>query len=77
MDHIDELMTTQSLDSARFSSAIRASLSLGKKTLNRYYEKTDFSDAYRIAMGMYTSTFPSAFKLTSHLTFQYSTLGTS
>lgn len=50
MDYIDEHLTTNALDS-RYSAAIRASLSLGKKTLNRYYTMTDQSEIYRIAMG--------------------------
>ena len=36
------------------SKAIRAALALGKQTLNRYYNKTDHSDVYRIAMGKYS-----------------------
>ena len=50
MDHIDEYLATasQNLD---YSQAIRAALALGKRTLNRYYDKTDHSEVYRIAMG--------------------------
>jgi hypothetical protein len=50
MDHIDEYMATasQNLD---YSEATRAALALGKRTLNRYYDKTDHSEVYRIAMG--------------------------
>jgi len=50
MDHIDEYMATASQDS-KYSEAIRAALALGKRTLNRYYDKTDHSEVYRIAMG--------------------------
>jgi hypothetical protein len=51
MDTIDEVLATNAL-SAKYSVAIHAALSVGKKTLNRYYEKTDFSKTYRIAMGI-------------------------
>jgi hypothetical protein len=51
MDVIDEKLTTDSLDRTKFDPAIRASLGLAKKTLNRYYNMTDWSEVYRIAMG--------------------------
>ena len=50
MDHIDEYLATASQD-LTYSEAIRAALALGKQTLNRYYDKTDHSEVYRIAMG--------------------------
>jgi hypothetical protein len=53
MDTIDEVLATNAL-SSKYSVAIQAALSVGKKTLNRYYEKTDLSDTYRIAMGVYS-----------------------
>jgi hypothetical protein len=53
MDHIDEMLTDNSLDSA-FDLSIRAALGIAKKTLNRYYNATDQSEVYRIAMGMCT-----------------------
>jgi hypothetical protein len=49
MDHIDERLATGALN-RDFNVAIRVSLSLAKKTLNRYYEKTDQSFLYRTAM---------------------------
>jgi hypothetical protein len=49
MDHIDEALTTSSLNGT-YSPSIRAALSIGNKTLNRYYNKTDHSEVYRIAM---------------------------
>jgi len=49
MDHIDEILTTESLDH-NFAASIRAALAIGKKTLNRYYNLTDSSEVYRIAM---------------------------
>jgi len=56
MDHIDMMLTTWALDFKK-SPAIRAALSLAKKTLNRYYTATDSSEVYRIAMGKYQLTF--------------------
>lgn len=49
MDHIDEVLTTQSRD-INFEPSIRAALSIAKKMLNKYYDKTDHSEVYRIAM---------------------------
>ncbi|KAG1766265.1 hypothetical protein EDD22DRAFT_732740, partial [Suillus occidentalis] len=49
IDHIDESLTTHSFDK-HLNSAIRASLAVGKKTLDRYYSLTDASHTYRIAM---------------------------
>ncbi|KAH9987579.1 hypothetical protein BJV77DRAFT_922019, partial [Russula vinacea] len=49
MDTIDEVLATNAL-SSKYSVAIHAALSIGKKTLNRYYSKTDLSNVYRIAM---------------------------
>ena len=51
MDVIDEKLTTDSLNRSKFDASIRASLGLAKKTLNRYYNMTDWSEVYRIAMG--------------------------
>jgi hypothetical protein len=52
MDHIDEMLSTDSINNS-ISPAVRAALSLAKKTLNRYYDQTDYSEVYRIAMGMF------------------------
>jgi len=52
MDHIDEYLATAS-QNVNYSEAIRAALALGKRTLNRYYDKTDHSEVYRIAMGKF------------------------
>jgi len=52
MDHIDETLTTQSRNTS-FKPSIWAALSIAKKTLNNYYDKTDYSEVYRIAMGMF------------------------
>jgi len=50
MDTIDEVLAMNAL-SSKYSVAIHAALSIGKKTLNCYYEKTDFSKTYCIVMG--------------------------
>jgi hypothetical protein len=51
MDHIDQHLATQSL-SQLYGPAVRVALAMGKKTMNRYYNLTDDSEVYRIAMGM-------------------------
>jgi len=50
MDHSDEYLAMAS-QNPKYSEAIHAALALGKQTLNRYYDKTDHSEVYRIAMG--------------------------
>lgn len=50
MDRIDEYLATASVDK-KYSPSIRAAASLGKKTINRYYDLSDRSESYRIAMG--------------------------
>lgn len=52
MDLIDEKLTTFSLNQ-RFLPSIRAAVGLAKKTLNRYYQLTDSSEVYHIAMGKF------------------------
>jgi hypothetical protein len=54
MDHIDAHLATAAY-STTYSMSIRAALVIGKRTLNRYYNKTDYSEVYRIAMGMLRS----------------------
>lgn len=50
MDHIDEMLTMSSLNNV-YPPSIRAALSIAKRTSNRYYNATDQSEVYRIAMG--------------------------
>lgn len=52
MDHIDTFFATAT-QNACYPISIRAALAIGKRTLNRYYNKTDHSEVYRIAMGSY------------------------
>lgn len=54
MDHIDKVLATSSDSPYKFSVAIRVALAIGKKVMNKYYNKTDHSEVYRIAMGMST-----------------------
>lgn len=54
MDLIDEVLTNHTLND-EFQPSIRAACGLGKKTLNRYYNKTDESEMYRISMGKFQS----------------------
>jgi hypothetical protein len=53
MDFINDKLTAHTHDQI-LSPAIKASLELGKKTLNQYYSLTDLSEVYCIPMGMYT-----------------------
>ena len=50
MDYIDQQLSASSLN-PRYSPSIKASITLRKKTLNRYYDMTDHLEIYRIAMG--------------------------
>ncbi|KAF5359917.1 hypothetical protein D9758_013966 [Tetrapyrgos nigripes] len=49
MDKIDSTFSNFILDN-KLHPAIRSAVSIAKKTLNRYYDKTDHSEVYRIAM---------------------------
>ena len=50
MDHLDQYLTTSAFD-ANLPMSIKAAVTIGKTTLNRYYDKTDHSEVFRIAMG--------------------------
>ena len=56
MDHINEHLMNAALN-ADYPMAIKAALAIGKTTLNKYYNKTDHSEIFRIAMGMIFKTF--------------------
>jgi hypothetical protein len=51
MDHLDSKLATDASNN-KYPISIKAALAIGKKTLNRYYDKTDQSEIFRIAMGM-------------------------
>ncbi|OJT11999.1 hypothetical protein TRAPUB_11453 [Trametes pubescens] len=53
MDHIDNLLTTQTRAFSPLSLPISGALRLAKKTLNQYYKLFDMSVTYRIAMIMH------------------------
>jgi len=50
MDHLDEHLTNAALN-PKYPMSIKATIAIGKKTLNRYYDKTDHSEVFRIVMG--------------------------
>ena len=50
MDYINEVFTTGMLNHTCFDPAIRATIGLTKKTLNKYYSLTDSSKIYCIVM---------------------------
>ena len=50
MNHIDKHLATAALN-PDYPLAIKAALAVGKATLNRYYNKTNHSEVYQIAMG--------------------------
>ena len=51
MDIIDNMLAMTSDSPYNFCLAIRTALAIGNKTMNKYYNKTDSSGVYRIAMG--------------------------
>ena len=52
MDIIDKHLATAALNN-KYEPSIQAALVVGKRHLNKYYNMTDHSDLYRIAMDMY------------------------
>lgn len=54
MDHLDSYLATAACNPT-CSVALKAALAMGKKTLNRYYNKTNHSEPYIIAMGWFLS----------------------
>jgi len=51
MDHIDQHLATATI-STKYPVSIKAALAIEKKALNQYYDKTNHSEVFRIAMGM-------------------------
>jgi hypothetical protein len=49
MDQIDQHLATVALDK-KYVPAVQAAVMLGKNLLNKYYDLTDSSEIYRIAM---------------------------
>ena len=53
MDHLDSALATTALDGEnKYLLSIQAAASISKKLLNKYYDMTDHSEVYRIAMGI-------------------------
>ena len=50
MDVIDDFLTTSSESPHKYSLAMCAALTIGKRTLSKYYNKTGESDVYHVAM---------------------------
>ena len=52
MDTIDRAFTMASMDDDEFLLPIKVALELGKRVMNKYYNLTDESEVYRVALGM-------------------------
>lgn len=50
MDTINQRLATKHKETAKYNFAIWTAMGLAKKTLNKYYELSDASEVYRIAM---------------------------
>jgi len=53
MELINDVLTTSSKSSSKFSLAIHAALTIGKRALLKYYNNTGESEVYHIAMGTF------------------------
>lgn len=51
MDKIDESFAIGILNNRVLSAPLRYAVSIGKRTMNKYYELSDSSDIYHISMG--------------------------
>jgi hypothetical protein len=63
MNHIDEHLATTA-ENSHYSVALHSALAIGKQTLNKYYNKTNYSEVYRIAMSKFKCS-PSHFAINS------------
>ena len=54
MDRIDALLSDTTVEP--LSPSVKHALTFARKSINKYYSKTDLSNVYRIAMGMFTKT---------------------
>lgn len=71
MDGIEDILST---GNDKYSASIKQALSIGKETLNKYYSKTEASELYRIAMGIYIDFYT---RIGTNVEFQYYILGIS
>ena len=51
IDHLNEHLASAAV-SQKYNHVIRAAILIGKRTLNQYYDRTDQSELYQIAIGM-------------------------
>jgi hypothetical protein len=51
MDRIDAMLSSSSTEP--LSPSVKHALSFARKIMDKYYSKTDLSNVYRIAMGMF------------------------
>ena len=51
MDCIDSMLSDATAEP--LSSSVKHALTFARKSINKYYSKTDLSNVYRIAMGMF------------------------
>jgi hypothetical protein len=54
MDRIDALLSDTTTEP--LSPSVKHALTFARKSINKYYSKTDLSNVYRIAMGMFIVT---------------------
>ena len=52
MDYIDERLATEAMNTS-LDPAIHVAIGYAKCTINHYYDKSDESAAYRVAMSKY------------------------
>ena len=52
MNHINNHLVTAAINDD-YPLALKATLAISKKTLNQYYKKTDDTEVYCIAMGIF------------------------
>ncbi|KAE9390283.1 hypothetical protein BT96DRAFT_833638, partial [Gymnopus androsaceus JB14] len=55
MDQLDENFAVGILDNHILSAPLRHAVSIGKQTINKYYELSDSSDIYQISMVLHPS----------------------
>ena len=70
MDHLDKHLTNATLN-PKYPMSIKATIALGKKTLNWYYDKTDHSEVFCIVIGTISLLLCSCLLLTSYLSFTF------
>jgi len=54
MDYIDKHLASGALN-VKYMLLIQAAMLIGKQLLNKYYNMSDHSEVYRIAMGTFSS----------------------